>query len=165
MIFLEQWADRLAEHLVTARQRIVFAESCTAGLVSATLAQVPGVSEWLCGSAVTYRARTKIAWLDVSEGDLHRLSAVSDEVARQMAMGVLARTPEADLSVSITGHLGPNAPTEADGLVFIGAARRVAWVVSTESVQRIMLKERDRVPRQREAAARVLQRADSLLQA
>lgn len=165
MEVLDEWADRLAEHLAAARQRIVFAESCTAGLVAATLAQVPGISDWLCGSAVTYRAQIKIEWLDVSAHDLDRLSAVSEEVARQMASGVLARTVEADLALSVTGYMGPNAPAGLGGLVFIGAARRQADSIVAEPVQRTMLTQHDRVPRQHEATARVLQRADELLQA
>jgi nicotinamide mononucleotide (NMN) deamidase PncC len=43
-----------------------------------------------------------------------------------MAVGVLIRTPEAQWSAAITGHLGPNAPPELDGLVYIGIARRSA---------------------------------------
>ncbi|MBI1344779.1 nicotinamide-nucleotide amidohydrolase family protein [bacterium] len=106
--------------------RIVFAESCTAGLVSATLSRISGISEWHCGSAVTYRNDTKHQWLGVSNELLNPPGPgpVSQEVAQAMALGVLNRTPEADLSASITGHLGPNAPIEQDGLIWIAVARR-----------------------------------------
>ncbi len=107
-----------------APRRIVFAESCTGGLVSAALARVPGISDFLCGSAVVYRLDTKTKWLGVSEALLNDPGPVSEAVAREMALGILARTPEADLAASITGQLGPHAPDDQDGLVFIGVACR-----------------------------------------
>ncbi len=82
-------AKAVARQLAKLRVRIVFAESCTAGLVSATLARVPGISEWHCGSAVVYRERTKEAWLDVPRAEIDRFTAVSEAVARRMAVGVL----------------------------------------------------------------------------
>ena len=118
--------QEVASLLQVSRRRVVFAESCTGGLVSASLARVPGISEFLCGSAVVYRLDTKTRWLGVSEALLYDPGPVSEVVARAMALGVLARTPEADLAVSITGHLGPNAPGDQDGLIFIGIARRSA---------------------------------------
>lgn len=105
-------------------KRIVFAESCTAGLVSATLARVPGISEFHCGSAVVYRLNTKTKWLGVSPALLENPGPVSEEVATAMVLGALERTPEADMAASITGHLGPNAPEGQDGLVYIGLAYR-----------------------------------------
>lgn len=116
-------AERLAVLLVRRERRIVFAESCTGGLVSATLARVPGISAHHCGSAVVYRIETKAEWLGVSRELLHDPGPVSEAVAAAMASGVLSRTPEAHLAVSVTGHLGPNAPPEQDGLILISAAQ------------------------------------------
>ena len=104
--------------------RVVFAESCTAGLVTAALARVPGISESLCGSAVVYRLDTKSKWLEIPAELLADPGPVSDVIARLMAARVLAITPEADLAVSVTGHLGPGAPSDLDGVVYIGAAWR-----------------------------------------
>lgn len=119
-------AYRVAALLEETKTHVVFAESCTAGLVSATLARVPGISEFHCGSAVVYRLDTKTRWLGIPASLLvdPGPGAVSDEVARLMAAGVLDRTPEAEMSAAITGHLGPNAPTHQDGLVFVAIARR-----------------------------------------
>ena len=119
-------ANRIAELLKTTKTRVVFAESCTAGLVSATLGRVPGISEYHCGSAVVYRLDTKSRWLGIDPALLVAPGPgpVSDVVARLMAVGVLERTPEATFSAAITGHLGPNAPYHQDGLVFIGVAHR-----------------------------------------
>ena len=117
-------AQALANALRQHRRRIVFAESCTAGLVSATLARIPGISEWHCGSAVVYRLDTKHRWLGIPEVMLQNFGAVSREVAVAMATGVLNRTPEADLAGAITGHLGPDAPAGQDGLIWMAVAPR-----------------------------------------
>ena len=123
---LHSVASRIAALLKTTKSRVVFAESCTAGLISATLSRVPGISEYHCGSAVVYRLDTKSRWLGIDPGLLvdPGPGPVSDDVARLMSVGVLERTPEATFSAAITGHLGPNAPNHQDGLVFIGVARR-----------------------------------------
>lgn len=119
-------ASRIAALLKTTKTRAVFAESCTAGLISATLGRVPGISDYHCGSAVVYRLDTKSRWLGIDPALLvdPGPGPVSDVVARLMAVGVLERTPEATFSAAITGHLGPNAPSHQDGLVFIGVAHR-----------------------------------------
>ena len=142
---------RLSKTLAAADRRIVFSESCTGGLVSATLAQVPGISEYLCGSSVTYREATKRQWLNVSADDLEKFTAVSEPVARQMALGVLEQTPEADFAASITGHLGPEAPPEVDGAVYVGLARRLNGKPELVSVTRHQLVNTDRISRQQEA--------------
>jgi PncC family amidohydrolase len=110
-------------------QRLVLAESCTGGLIAAALAQLPGVSEQLCGSAVVYREDTKFQWLGVSRALLREHGAVSAPVAEAMARGVLKRTPEADVSASVTGYLGPGHPR--DGHAFAAVAfrgERKIWV-------------------------------------
>jgi PncC family amidohydrolase len=161
-------AQSLADALRQNRRRIVFAESCTAGLISATLARVPGISDWHCGSAVVYRLDTKHRWLGVSEALLQRPGPVSREVAEAMACGVLQRTPEADLAAAITGHLGPNAPAAQDGLIWIAVARRashgelqVATAVSHRLADLADAGLSVRETRQREAARLVLELAAS----
>jgi nicotinamide-nucleotide amidase len=120
----EKAACELSKILDQKQIKIVFAESCTAGLVSAFLAQVPGISQWHCGSAVVYQIETKENWLEVDPGILIDPGPVSEIVAIKMAEGVLIKTPQADISASITGHLGPNAPEDQDGLVYIGISCR-----------------------------------------
>jgi PncC family amidohydrolase len=115
---------RVAQLLATLHRKVVFAESCTGGLVSATLTRVPGISEHHCGGLVVYRNPTKQAYLGIPARTLADPGPVSREVAELMARGVLAKTPEADVSVSVTGHLGPNAPKGLDGLVFVAIAVR-----------------------------------------
>ena len=121
-------AVRLAEILREADKRVAFAESCTGGLVAASLAQIPGISDHLCGSSVVYRTATKTAWLGVDPAllDDPAIGPVSAEVTRALALAVLERTPEADLSAAVTGHLGPNAPPELDGVVYVAVTERAA---------------------------------------
>lgn len=150
-------AERLVRRLSQTEQRIVFAESCTGGLVASQMAGIAGVSAWLCGSAVTYRCDTKVRWLGVSEEDIEQQTAVCEAVARQMAVGVLNQTPEAMLAASITGHLGPQAPDGFDGVVFVGLAKRSSELPHAE-VWRHQLTTSQRRARQEEAATIVLDR-------
>ena len=150
-------AQALVEQLeVNQTDRLVIAESCTAGLVSGLLAQVPGVSQWLCGSAVTYRESVKREWLGVSATTLASYLAESIETTSEMALGVLQRTSEAKFSVAITGHLGPDAPPATDGQVFIAVAVRIGEGTGIYSTHRHKLDSRERVARQYEAADCVL---------
>lgn len=117
-------SDQLAEVLKQKDLKIVFAESCTAGLVSALLARTPGISSWHCGSAVVYQVETKVQWLEIDPYILVDPGPVSEIVAQKMCKGVLGKTSQAQISASITGHLGPDAPPDEDGLVYIGVSQR-----------------------------------------
>ena len=147
-------ANQLAQQLEKHQVKLALSESCTGGLIAAELTKVPGVSDWFCGSAVTYRSETKTAWLAVDPGAISEFTAVSNQVAAQMVQGVLRTTPEADLAASITGHFGPQAPDGFDGLVFIGLATRND---ADPQVTRHQLKTITRIERQSEAANLVLQ--------
>jgi nicotinamide-nucleotide amidase len=146
-------APRMAKLLEARSLKIVFAESCTAGLCAASLSSVPGISRFLCGGMVVYRNETKTAYLGISANILKKYDAVSNRVAQLMAEAVLARTPEADWAFSVTGHLGPQAPTALDGVVYLGAASRNQ---KTEIVQ-MVCKQTKRAERQREVVAAMFQ--------
>lgn len=149
-------AKAVVDRLADRQMRIVLAESCTGGMVSAELAKVPGVSQWLCGSAVTYRSPTKVQWLGVDAEAIDQYTAVSRQVASQMASGVLDRTTEASISASITGHFGPDAPDGFDGVVFIGIAVRRDPASPDVEVVRHQLVTAEREQRQSEAVEAVL---------
>jgi len=136
--------------------RVVFAESCTAGLVAALLGQCPGISSWLCGSAVTYRESVKRAWVSVSEKTLTEFTAESLETTTEMAIGVLRKTKEANFAAAVTGHLGPGAPNEIDGRIFIVVAKRNGSEIVIADSQSLQLKQTSRVGRQFESATMVL---------
>ncbi len=102
--------------------RIVTAESCTGGLVSAALTDVAGSSNVFDCGFVTYSNAAKIAMLGVLPGTLARFGAVSEETAREMAEGAVARSG-ADLAVSITGIAGPGGSEfKPEGRVCFGLA-------------------------------------------
>lgn len=105
--------------------KIVTAESCTGGLIAATLAAVPGASEVLERGFVTYSNEAKHDMLGVPAELIVRKGAVSQEVALAMVDGVLKHSP-ADIAVAVTGIAGPGGgSTEKPvGLVHIAAARR-----------------------------------------
>ncbi len=152
---LQTAARALAERLEQSNSRVVFAESCTGGLVAASLAGVPGISRFLCGSFVVYRNASKTAWLRVDEKLIDEPGPVSAEVAEALASGALDLTPEADVAVTVTGHLGPGAEAGLDGVCFVGWQQRGAEPASV----RLTLRAEGRVARQQEAAVAVLTRA------
>jgi nicotinamide-nucleotide amidase len=114
----------LAEHvleLLRARQlRIAVAESCTAGLVGARLADIPGSSDVLLGGVIAYADDLKRGLLGVPEALLAEHGAVSAEVARAMAQGA-RRATGAEVGISVTGVAGPGGGSERKpvGLVFL----------------------------------------------
>ena len=162
---LHDAATRLASVLEQRGTKIVFAESCTGGLVPATLARIPGISRFLCGSMVVYQTASKHRWLSIPEDLLDDPGPVSRECATAMALNVLEATPHADVAVSVTGHLGPDAPPEQDGLVYIAFARRLprdeTMAIVTE--HRLPARGTDgtriRIERQQSAAILVLETA------
>lgn len=107
------------------KYKIGFCESCTGGLLSGKFSQIPGVSEVFDRSIVTYSNNAKIEELKVKENTLEEFSAVSEEVALEMALGLLDKT-NLDLAVSTTGYAGPNPKEEKhlEGLVYICIADR-----------------------------------------
>ena len=147
---------RLARLLFERQLKVVFAESCTAGLASATLAKVPGISHHHCGGMVVYRNETKQQYLGISARLLAQQDAVSERIAREMAQRILKLTPEADYAAAVTGHLGPHAPEGKDGLVYIAIARRAKRLEC--SVESIRCSAADnRAMRQKKVALAVLE--------
>ena len=102
--------DDLVAALLGGR-RIATAESCTAGLLAARLADVPGASAYLVGGVVSYANEAKEHLLGVDAGLIARYGAVSEPVAEQMAAGALHRFA-ADTAVAISGIAGPGGGTE-----------------------------------------------------
>lgn len=101
------------------------AESCTGGLISASVAEIPGCSGVLERGFVTYSNHAKTEMLGVPAELIAARGAVSAEVARAMAEGALIHS-RADVSVAVTGIAGPDGgSTEKPvGLVHIAAARK-----------------------------------------
>ena len=108
--------------------KIATAESCTGGLIAATLTAIPGSSDVFERGWVTYSNDAKSENLGVPPELIADKGAVSAEVAEAMARGVLHRA-KADVAVSVTGIAGPGGGSaeKPAGLVFIGLARKDGW--------------------------------------
>ncbi len=99
---------------------LAVAESCTGGLLSKRITDVPGCSDYYLGGVCSYANEVKMKVLGVQKETLETVGAVSPEVAEQMAEGV-ARALGADVGVGITGVAGPGGGTDEKpvGLVYI----------------------------------------------
>lgn len=100
---------------------VTCAESCTGGMIAATLVNVAGVSDVLNESYVTYANSAKHKLLGVQEEALRLYGAVSSQVAEQMAKGA-AEAAGAEAAIAVTGIAGPDGGTAEKpvGLVYIG---------------------------------------------
>jgi PncC family amidohydrolase len=118
---------KLHEALRRLNHRLVLVESCTAGMVAAELGQIPGISNYLCGSLVVYRNDSKAKWLGIAQEwlDDPKIGPVSLQVTEALARSALDRTPEATIAAAITGHLGPGSPPDLDGVIYGGVAARI----------------------------------------
>jgi nicotinamide-nucleotide amidase len=90
---------------------VAFAESCTGGLATSRLTDVPGSSEYVERSVVAYSNRAKIELLDVAEELFARHGAVSEPVAQAMAAGIRRRAG-VQVGVAVTGIAGPGGGSE-----------------------------------------------------
>lgn len=120
----EESLETVVGRLLTEHQRTVStAESCTGGLISSKLTDVPGSSAYYLYGCVTYSNEAKMKLLGVSEKTLERFGAVSSETAKEMAMGV-RRIGQSDFGVAVTGIAGPGGGSleKPVGLVYIGLA-------------------------------------------
>jgi nicotinamide-nucleotide amidase len=110
-----------------AERRVAVAESCTGGLVSAALTEIPGSSEMFEAGYVTYSNAAKISELKVSQDVVETFGSVSVATAWAMARGALAAS-DADIAVAITGIAGPGggSPAKPVGTVVFATAERNA---------------------------------------
>jgi nicotinamide-nucleotide amidase len=124
MIDVESAAP-LADALRARGWRLAAAESCTGGLIAATCTALAGSSDWFERGFVTYSNEAKAEQLGVPPAVIAQHGAVSEEVARAMAEGALARS-YADLAVAVTGIAGPGGavPGKPVGTVWLAIATR-----------------------------------------
>ncbi len=114
-------AQAVVNTMMEKKVSIGIAESCTGGMLTTALTDVPGVSEILLEGAVTYSNEAKVKRLGVNPETLEQFGAVSAETAKEMAYGI-AKTSGAKMGISITGIAGPGGGTDEKpvGLVYIG---------------------------------------------
>ncbi len=106
--------------LARARRTVAFAESCTGGILSSRMTDVPGCSAYFLGGVVAYSDQAKERLLGVRHETLATHGSASEQTALEMARGV-RRVFDADIGVGITGVAGPGGgtPEKPVGLVFI----------------------------------------------
>ena len=103
-------AEKVAQRLKARRGMIVTAESCTGGWVAQELTAIAGSSTWFDRGFVTYSNEAKQDMLGVRAETLKKFGAVSEETAREMAQGALARS-RGTVALAITGVAGPTGGT------------------------------------------------------
>lgn len=115
--------NTVLELLKSKKMTISTAESCTGGLVSKRLTDIPGCSDAFVGGIISYSNDVKVSALGVNRGDIEKYGAVSECVAVQMAEGA-RRTLGSDIALGITGIAGPNSDgsDKPVGLTYIALA-------------------------------------------
>ena len=101
------------------------AESCTGGLIAASITSRPGSSRYFYGGWVVYSNHAKYDWLEVSPYDLEEHGAVSEPVVQALLRGIFARSP-AHWAMAVSGVAGPDggSPAKPVGTVWCGVAMR-----------------------------------------
>ena len=129
----------LAEILLSRNWTVSLAESCTGGLVSATLTELAGSSEWFERGYITYSNEAKTECLDVPAQIIESHGAVSEPVAKAMAEGARINSGS-DVAISITGIAGPSGgSTEKPvGTVCFG------WATESQTLTKTMHFDGDR---------------------
>ena len=130
---LTQAARALLDLCRRKRLTLAAAESCTGGLLAATLTEIPGSSDVLERGFITYSNEAKRAMLGVTPVTLAKHGAVSRETAEAMVRGALTNAGT-DLAISITGIAGPGGalPGKPVGLVHLAGASRAGRLVHAE---------------------------------
>ncbi|MDB5414255.1 MAG: damage-inducible protein CinA [Rubritepida sp.] len=136
-------ADALLQALQSRGLTLATAESCTGGLIAAALTAIGGSSAVVLAGFVTYSNGAKTSMLGVPPETIERVGAVSEEVARAMAEGALARSG-ASIALSCTGIAGPGGGSSDKpvGLVHLGAARAGHGIIHS---RRIFLGDRSAI--------------------
>lgn len=111
----------LVNYLIDRKYHITFAESLTAGMLAAKLVNVANASMVLNESFVTYSNEAKMKYLNVKKETIDKYSVVSEEVAKEMAIGA-AKAANSNIAVTTTGVAGPTGGTEKTpvGMVCFG---------------------------------------------
>lgn len=104
------------------------AESCTAGLISATVAMISGSSAWLESGFVVYTPEAKARTLGVKLNTIEIFNITSCEVAKEMAQGAMSNS-NANLSIAVTGVAGPNGGTKE---IPVGTVA-MSWILKTKN--------------------------------
>ncbi len=138
--------ESFAQGLRRRAWRVVFAESCTAGMAASRMADLPGVSDVFAGGVVAYANHLKTSLLGVDPDVLESHGAVSEATALAMARGARGLCPGEGLGLAVTGIAGPDGgtPDKPVGTVWIAAASSESAVAERLSLvgSRDLIRER-----------------------
>ncbi len=125
----------LIKELTKSKQTVVFAESCTGGLLSASLTSISGSSQVFKGSIVSYSNELKNSLLNISEEKLTKYGAVSEEVCESMAINVKKKL-RADWAIAISGIAGPDGGSQDKpvGLVYISISGPNNYITNIKKI-------------------------------
>ena len=123
---------QIIQYLIDHAISISTAESCSGGLISKLITDVPGCSAIYPGGVCAYANEMKIKWLGVAPTTLEQYGAVSAETALEMAQGI-RRTTDSDYGISTTGIAGPGGGSAEKpvGLVYIAVVGKDTQRVET----------------------------------
>jgi nicotinamide-nucleotide amidase len=151
---IEKWVYAVGEEpiektigklLREKKLKISVAESCTGGLIANRLTNIPGSSDYFDRGVIAYSNKSKIEILGVPEELIEKYGAVSEEVAKAMALGI-RKISCSDIGLSTTGIAGPTGgtPDKPVGLVYIGVSYENETIVEKHNFRndRITNKER-----------------------
>lgn len=133
-LVLSKLATEIGELLLAKNRVLCLAESCTGGLASGLITEIPGSSAWFDSGLVVYSNQAKQDLLNVSAESLRQHGAVSEEVAIEMAIGALNQG-RANVAASVTGIAGPDGGTEekpVGTVCFAWAGNDIALTATTK---------------------------------
>ena len=137
-IDVETLEEVVVQELLKQGKKLACAESCTGGLLSKRITDIPGSSAVFDMGCVTYANGAKEALLGVPHDILERHGAVSEETAQAMAEGIV-RASGSDLGIGITGIAGPDGgtPEKPVGLIYIALSDgKQTWVSKRSPIGR-----------------------------
>lgn len=132
----QEIVQQLGETLLRRDWLLSTAESCTGGLLAAAVTGVSGSSQWFDRGFVTYTNEAKIEMLDVLHFNLAHYGAVSEQIAKEMAEGILNKALPSCCAISTTGIAGPLGGTQEKpvGMVCFGFSYRTRSGVQTQTM-------------------------------
>jgi nicotinamide-nucleotide amidase len=151
---LQILATKVGAHLLDDERRLVSAESCTGGWIGKVLTDIPGSSAWYLGGVISYSNTLKQSLLGVLSSTLAQHGAVSEQTAREMAIGAL-ETFGGHVAVAVTGIAGPEGgqPGKPVGTVWFAWAWHAGDEIETRVLMETFAGDREAVRRQTVARA------------
>lgn len=156
---IESTVPSIGKILVDKGWTMSTAESCTGGLVAATLTDFSGSSAWFAGAVVAYSNEVKMAQLHIPEQAIIDHGAVSEPVVRAMAEGV-CKTLNVDVGISLSGIAGPTGgtPDKPVGTVWMG------WHINGNTYAEKFVFDGDRMSVKQQSLQTVLEKLHRLLE-